>query len=125
MTHPGHIDVVYDTIGAPETIEVGLRVLAERGTLVQLGVSSPARFEWTPWYFKELRLVGSTAFGIEEVDGVRQHGIEHYLDLVRAGRVDLDGMLTHTFRLEQWREALTVLADQGASGALKVAFDFR
>jgi len=125
VTHPGHIEVVYDTVGAPETVEVGLRVLAERGTLVQLGVSSPARFEWTPWYFKELRLVGSTAFGIEEVEGVRKHGIEHYLDLVQAGRIDLDGMLTHTFRLEQWRDALAALADQGTSGALKVAFDFR
>jgi threonine dehydrogenase-like Zn-dependent dehydrogenase len=125
VTHPGGIDVVYDTVGSPETMEVGLRVLRERGTLVQMGVYSPARFEWTPWYFKELRLVGSNAFGVEEVDGVRQHGIAHYLDLVRDGRVDLDGMLTHTFRLEDWRTALTACADQGSSGALKVAFDFR
>jgi threonine dehydrogenase-like Zn-dependent dehydrogenase len=125
VTHPGGIDVVYDTVGAPETMEVGLRVLRERGTLVQMGVASPARFEWTPWYFKELRLVGSNAFGVEEVDGVRQHGIAHYLDLVRDGRIDLDGMLTHTFRLEDWRSALAACADQGTSGALKVAFDFR
>lgn len=123
--HPGHIDVVYDTVGAPETVEVGIRVLTERGTLVQMGVSSPARFEWTPWYFKELRLVGSNAFGVEEVDGERKHGIAHYLDLARSGRIDLAGMLTHTFRLGQWREALGALADQGSSGALKVAFDFR
>ena len=34
-------------------------------------------------------------------------------------------MLTHTFRLDQWREAFTVLADQEHSGAIKVAFDFR
>ncbi|MET0148146.1 MAG: alcohol dehydrogenase catalytic domain-containing protein, partial [Acidimicrobiales bacterium] len=94
--HPGGIDVIYDTVGSPETVEVGIRVLRERGTLVQMGVSSPARFEWTPWYFKELRLVGSNAFGIEEVDGVRQHGIAHYLDLVQAGRIDLTGRLTHT-----------------------------
>ena len=123
--HPGHVDVVYDTVGAPETVEVAIRVLAERGTLVQMGVASPARFEWTPWYFKELRLVGSNAFGIEEVDGVRQHGIAHYLDMAQDGRVDLDGMLTHTFRLEQWRDALAACADQATSGALKVAFDFR
>ena len=123
--HPGGIDVIYDTVGSPETVEVGIRVLRERGTLVQMGVSSPARFEWTPWYFKELRLVGSNAFGVEEVDGVRQHGIAHYLDLVQDGRIDLDGMLTHTFRLEQWRDALAACADQGSSGALKVAFDFR
>ncbi|MET0914261.1 MAG: alcohol dehydrogenase catalytic domain-containing protein [Acidimicrobiales bacterium] len=123
--HPGRIDVIYDTVGSPETVEVGIRVLRERGTLVQMGVSSPARFEWTPWYFKELRLVGSNAFGVEEVDGVRKHGIAHYLDLVQDGRIDLDGMLTHTFRLEQWRDALAACADQGSSGALKVAFDFR
>jgi threonine dehydrogenase-like Zn-dependent dehydrogenase len=123
--HPGGIDVIYDTVGSPETVEVGVRVLRERGTLMQMGVSSPARFEWTPWYFKELRLVGSNAFGLEEVDGVRQHGIAHYLDLVQAGRIDLTGMLTHTFRLEQWRDALAACADQAASGAVKVAFDFR
>ena len=33
--------------------------------------------------------MGSNAFGIEEVEGLRKHGIEHYLDLVQAGRIDL------------------------------------
>jgi threonine dehydrogenase-like Zn-dependent dehydrogenase len=125
VAHPGAIDVVYDTVGAPGSVEVGLRVLAARGALVQLGVSSPGRFEWTPWYFKELRLVGSNAFGIEEVEGRRQHGIAHYLDLVRDRRVDLGGMLTHTFPLDRWRDAFTTLIDQGETGAIKVAFDLR
>jgi threonine dehydrogenase-like Zn-dependent dehydrogenase len=125
IAYPGHIDVVYDTVGAVDTIEVGVRVLAARGTLVQLGVSSPGRCEWTPWYFKELRLVGSNAFGVEEVDGVRKHAIAHYLDLVADGRIDLTGMLTHTFRLEQWRDAFTTIVEQGTTGAIKVAFDFR
>ncbi|MHB8669007.1 MAG: zinc-dependent alcohol dehydrogenase [Acidimicrobiales bacterium] len=125
MAHPGGIDVVYDTIGKPETFEVGVRLLKARGTLVKSGVHAPGRWEWSPLYFKEISWVGSNAFGIEEVEGVRQHGIRHYLDLVAAGRVDLSGMLTHTFRLEQWREAFTTLATQGESGAIKVAFDFR
>ena len=125
VAYPGGIDVVYDTVGAPQSIEVGLRVLATRGGLVQLGVSSPGRFEWTPWYFKELRLVGSNAFGIEEVEGRRQHGIAHYLDLVRDGRVDVGAMLTHTFPLERWRDAFTTLIGQGETGAIKVAFDLR
>jgi threonine dehydrogenase-like Zn-dependent dehydrogenase len=123
--YPGTIAVVYDTVGAPETVEVGMRLLASRGSLVQLGVSSPARFEWTPWYFKELRLVGSNAFGIEEVEGVRKHGIAHHLDLVAEGRIDLTGMLTHTFSLDDWREAFSTLIHQGDTGAIKVAFDFR
>jgi threonine dehydrogenase-like Zn-dependent dehydrogenase len=125
FAHPGHVDVVYDTIGAPDTTEVGLRVVRARGDVVQLGVNPPGRFEWTPLYFKEVRIIGSNAFGIEEVEGRRQHGLAHYLDLVAAGRVDLSAMLTHTFRLDEWRDAFAAVADQGASGAIKVAFDLR
>lgn len=125
VAHPGGIDVIYDTVASTETFEVSVRVLKERGTLVQLGLSSPGRFEWTPIYFKEIRWVGSNAFGIEEVEGRRQHGIAHYLELAATGRVDLTGMLTHTFPLEQWREAFAVLVNQGETGAIKVAFDFR
>ncbi len=59
ISHPGHIDVVYDTIAKAETLEVGVRVLAERGRLVYTGVSTPERWESTPIYFKEIRIVGS------------------------------------------------------------------
>jgi len=123
VAHPGGIDVVYDTIAKPETLEVGVRVLAERGTLVQSGVSTPGRFEWTPIYFKELTIAGSNAFAVEEVEGVRKHAIAHYLDMTASGRVDLTGMLTHRFSLERWWDALTALADQDRSGAVKVAFE--
>jgi threonine dehydrogenase-like Zn-dependent dehydrogenase len=125
MAHPGGIDVVYDTIGKAETFEVGVRVLRTRGTLVQSGVHGAERWEASPLYFKEIALVGSNAFGIEDVEGVRRHGIQHYLDLARSGRVDLDGLLTHTFRLDDWRSAFGALARQDESGAMKVAFDFR
>jgi threonine dehydrogenase-like Zn-dependent dehydrogenase len=125
MAYPGAVDVVYDTIGKPETFEVGVRVLKARGTLVKAGVHAPGRWEWSPLYFKEISWVGSNAFGIEEVEGERKHGIAHYLDLAASGRVDLTGMLTHTFRLEEWQEAFLTIADQGSTGAIKVAIDQR
>lgn len=123
MCHPGFVDVVYDTVAKPETLALGARVLAARGTLVMSGVHPPERWEWSPLYFKELRLVGSNAFGIEAVEGTRRHGIAHYLDLAASGRVDLTGLLTHTFGLSQWRAAFLALAEQGTSGAVKVAID--
>jgi threonine dehydrogenase-like Zn-dependent dehydrogenase len=123
MCHPGGIDVVYDTVGKPETLEVGVRVLKARGTLVLSGVHAPGRWEWSPLYFKEIGLVGSNAFGIEEVEGVRRHGIAHYLDLAATGRIDVGGLLTHTFGLSAWRDAFAALADQARSGAIKVALD--
>jgi threonine dehydrogenase-like Zn-dependent dehydrogenase len=125
MAYPGGIDVVYDTIGKKETFEIGVRVLRARGTLVKAGVHGPTMWEDTPLYFKEISMVGSNAFGVEDIDGTRQHGIKHYLDLVAGDRVDLEGMLTHTFALQDWRSAFTALASQDTSGAIKVAFDFR
>ena len=84
LAKPGGIDVVYDTIARPETLEVGVRVLADRGTLVQSGVSTPGRYEWTPIYFKELTIAGPTLSAFEEIEGERKHAIAHYLDLVRT-----------------------------------------
>jgi threonine dehydrogenase-like Zn-dependent dehydrogenase len=125
MAFPGEIDVVYDTVGKQETFEVGARVAKARGTIVKAGVHGPTYWEDTPLYFKELNFTGSNAFGFEELGGVRKHGIEHYLDLVSAGRIDLTGMLTHTFALEDWRAAFATIATQDTTGAIKVAFDFR
>lgn len=125
LAHPGTIDITYDTIGKPSTIETALRMMASRGSIVVSGVSAAGRFEWSPWYFKEINIVGSNAFGVEEIDGVRRHAISHYFDLVGTGRIDITPMLTHTFHLEDWRAAFRTLADQHDTGAVKVAFDFR
>jgi len=55
-------------------------------------------------------IIGSNAFGIEEVGGIRQHAIAHYLDMVEDGRIDLSGLLTHRFALENWWDAVRALA---------------
>jgi threonine dehydrogenase-like Zn-dependent dehydrogenase len=39
--------------------------------------------------------------------------------------VDATPILTHRFRLGDWREAMLACFDQGRSGAVKVLFDLR
>jgi threonine dehydrogenase-like Zn-dependent dehydrogenase len=119
----GGVDVVYDTVTSPGTLEVGIRVTRSRGALVALGVEPPKRFEWTPLYFKELSLVGSNAFAVEEWRGRRQHAMQWYLEFVREKQLDVTPILTHRFALEQWRDAFMACHDQGESGAVKVLFD--
>jgi threonine dehydrogenase-like Zn-dependent dehydrogenase len=111
--------VVYDTIGSIETVETSLRLLTTGGALVVSGVEPPGRFEWTPLYFKELRVIGSNAFGIEDVNGVRKHAFEHYFDWVSAG-LDLSPLVTHRFRLAEWDKAVLTAADARHTGAIKV-----
>ena len=122
VTHPGHIDVVYDSIAKAETLEVGVRVLAERGRLVYTGVATPERWESTPIYFKEITIAGSNAFGMEDFEGRRQHAIAHYLQLVDDGRLDITPMLTHRFAPRRVVARAQGPGPQDQSGALKVAF---
>ena len=120
----GGVDVIYDTVGFPESVEVGIRIADSRGTIVVTGVEMPKRFEWTPLYFKEIAVIGSNAFGVEEFEGKRRHAMEIFLDLVREGRIDATPILTHRFTLEQYREAFLACGRQGESGAVKVLFDY-
>jgi threonine dehydrogenase-like Zn-dependent dehydrogenase len=114
--------VVFDTIGSTETVETSLRLLATGGTLVISGVEPPKRFEWTPLYFKELRVIGSNGFGLEEVGGVVKHAMEHYFDFVARG-LDLTPVITHRFPLERWDEAVLTVKNSGRTGAVKVLLE--
>ena len=123
MAHPGHIDVVYDTVGQAGDLRGGRAGAGRAGPsrLHRRGRPGPVGVD--PVYFKELTIVGSNAFAMEEFEGVRKHAIEHYLSLVQAGRIDLTGMVdpplsrsrTGGTRSRRW----PVPAD---SGVVKAAF---
>jgi threonine dehydrogenase-like Zn-dependent dehydrogenase len=120
----GGVDVVYDSVGSAETLEVGVRIARPRGRIVVTGVATPRRFEWSPLYFKEIAVVGSNAFAIEEWEGRRQHAMAWYFEFLRTGRLDVTPILTHRFPLARWRDAFLACFDQGRSGAVKVLFEF-
>jgi threonine dehydrogenase-like Zn-dependent dehydrogenase len=120
----GGVERVYDSVGSAETLEVGVRVAGPRARIVVTGVAPPRRFEWSPLYFKEIALVGSNAFAVEEWDGRRQHAMEWYFEFLRAGRLDATPIVTHRFPLARWREAFLACGEQGRSGAVKVLFEF-
>jgi threonine dehydrogenase-like Zn-dependent dehydrogenase len=121
MSYPGGVDVVYDTVGSAATLELAVRIAAMRGSVVLLGVATPRRFEWTPVYFKELTLTGSSGFGIETLQGERRHAIDHYLAACDNG-LDLAWLVTHTDSLEGYLDLAAVLASPARSGVIKAAF---
>jgi threonine dehydrogenase-like Zn-dependent dehydrogenase len=120
MRGPG---VIYETVGSPHTVETSLRIAAPRATVVISGVEAPRRFEWTPHYFKELTLVGSNAFAVEDFEGGRMHAMQVYFELVRRG-LDLSSLITHRYRLDQYADAFLAMHDHGRSRAVKCVFVF-
>ena len=115
--------IVYDTVGSPSTIETAMRFASPRAKIVVSGVEAPRRFEWTPYYFKELTLVGSNAFAVEDFEGRRMHAMQVYFELVSRG-LDLSSLITHRYALGEYRRAFLAMHDHRRSGAVKQIFAF-
>jgi threonine dehydrogenase-like Zn-dependent dehydrogenase len=120
----GGVQTIYDSVGTAESMEVGLRICDYRARIVVTGVGTPKRFEWTPLYFKEVSIIGSNAFGMEDFQGERKHAMEIYFDMVRHRAVDVTPILTHRFGIEHYEDAFLACWDQGKSGAVKVLFEY-
>jgi threonine dehydrogenase-like Zn-dependent dehydrogenase len=114
---------VYDTVGSPSTVETAMRFASPRATIAVSGVEAPRRFEWTPYYFKELTLAGCNAFAVEDFEGRRVHAMEVYFELVRRG-LDLSPLITHRFPLARYRDAFMAMSDHDRSEAVKAVFEF-
>ncbi len=117
------VDRIYDSVASARTLETGLRAIRPRGSLVVVGVASPARFEWTPLYFKEVQLLGSSGYGIEQVGGERRHAFEHFLGLLDKRALDPGGIVTHRFPLQGYRDALMTARSKGDANAIKTVFE--
>jgi threonine dehydrogenase-like Zn-dependent dehydrogenase len=129
------VDLLFDTVASSETLETGLRITKApistiqsqkkvAGKIIVMGVSTPKRFEWTPWYFKEITILGSNAFGYETFEGKFQHAYQHYFDLIKDGRIDPSCMLTHKVTLSKYKKALLIARKQDKHKSIKVLFKF-
>jgi L-iditol 2-dehydrogenase len=121
----GGADVLYECTGNAKSIDDSLRLTRSRGTVVLVGVASlPKGVDWTPIWLHELTVKGSFGSGIEVRDGRRVRTLQLVLDWMAEGTLDLAPMLTHRFRLADYRRALAVATAKGRHHVVKSAFDF-
>jgi threonine dehydrogenase-like Zn-dependent dehydrogenase len=78
----------------------------------------------TPIWYQEVDLIGLYAHGMEEWNGVKQSTYDLTMDLLLKKKLQIDGLVTHRFPLEQWRTAVQTAKNKN-SGAIKVVLDFR
>jgi len=109
----GGVDVAFDAAGSPSTLDVALKTVRARGTVVLAGM--PAAADLTPAWYRELTVVGAYS-GAGAFDDAVPLAAE-----ARVGRRLVRGV----YPLSRWREALDHALGAGKLGTLKVAFDPR
>ena len=119
----GGFDVIYDCVGSGRTVTDCLRWARAGGAVVLVGARlEPVRVDLTPVWHQEVDLVGLLGHGLETWNGTEQTTYDLTANLLRDGKLTVDGFITHRFPLDQWQDAVRTAVDKH-SGAIKVAFD--
>ncbi len=120
----GGADVVVDCVGSSTSLTDALAIVRPRGRIVLVGMPAEVSLELTPLWHREIALVGAYTYGIETLpDGTESRTFDLASELVtEAG---LGSLVTATYPLARYRDALEHAASAGRRGATKIAFDMR
>jgi threonine dehydrogenase-like Zn-dependent dehydrogenase len=124
----GGFPYVVEAVGAPQSVTEALRAVAHRGTVLLLGAAGISEVDLTPIWYKEAALVGSIDHTVDAgsapglAGGPDRHSVDRALDVLSAGLLPDDVVVTHEFALEQYREAVGTAIDRITSHAIKVVF---
>lgn len=121
----GGYDVVFDCVGSRTSIEECLKWTAARGQMIMVGTGHGGGVDLTPIWFRELTVRGSYGRQLENFQGRRIGTYQLVHELMQAGKLPVRAMMTHTFRIDDYRHALEVAMWKGPHKAIKVAMDFR
>jgi len=121
----GGFDIVFDCVGSARSVHDSLRCTRAGGTVVLVGVSfEQLQLDLSPVWYQEVNLIGSVGHGMETCDGQRRSTYDLTCDLLVKGQLKTAGLITHRFRLEDWKEAIRAARDK-RTGSIKVVFDYR
>lgn len=121
----GGYDVTFDCVGSRQSMEECLKWTRARGQVVLVGTGDGGGADMTALWFRELSVLGAYGRQLESVGGERLGTYSLVHRLMQQGRLKVSHLLTHTFRLNDYRSALAVAMDKSAHRAVRVAFDFR
>ena len=119
----GGVDVVVDCVGSEASLVEDLAVVRPGGTIVLLGMPATVSVDLTPLWQRQITLRGSYAYGTERVDGEPRRTFDLAFELV--AEAGLERLVSASYPLDRYREAIDHAANAGRRGAVKVTFDLR
>jgi threonine dehydrogenase-like Zn-dependent dehydrogenase len=120
----GGYDVTFDCVGSAKSIEESLKWTAARGQVVLLATGHGRGADLTPLWFGELTVLGSYGRSVEKFAGESIHTYALVQRFMQQDLSALQGLLTHTFAVAEYRQALRTVGDKAGQGSVKVAFSF-
>ncbi len=158
-------NVVFDCVGSSQSLSQALAMAGPRATVVLVGMPSRVSIDLAPLWHRELRLIGTYAYGTERLGAQRPGELEPSpksapvpeadvpeADVAKADvpkadvpeaepsterrrtfdlafelvqRAGLGSLVSASYPIERYGEALAHAGEAGRRGAVKVVFDLR
>jgi threonine dehydrogenase-like Zn-dependent dehydrogenase len=112
------VDAVFDCVGSSQTIDLGLHLLRSTGMLVLIGAAGKQGVDWSLVWSRRLTVAGTYNFGPEADLGGR-HTMAQVADWLADEKYQVDGLVSHVFGLDEYREALEVASAGPRAGCVK------
>ncbi len=105
-----------DCVGSDDSVAQALSVAAPGGDVLLVGMPGPrSSLDLTPLWHRETSIRGCYAYTRDDFDTA--------IELVRAR--GLGRLVSATYPLARYRDAIDHAANAGGRGAVKIAFDLR
>jgi L-iditol 2-dehydrogenase len=112
---PLGVDVVYECAGQQDTLDEAVELLRPGGKLMLVGIP---RIERISFLIDKLRRKELTLTNVRRQNDCTQKAI----DLIASGKIDVDFMITHRFRLQQAQQAFDLVA-RYSDGVIKALIE--
>ncbi len=120
----GGADAVIDCVGSEASIAESLAIVRPRGRVTLVGMPATVKLDLTTLWHRETQLAGAYAYGSEVLpDGTRRRTFDLAFELV--AEADLGRLVSASYPLRDYRDAIEHAAAAGRRGAVKIAFDLR
>ena len=120
----GGFDIVFDVVGTEPTLNNALRWTRAGGTVVLVGVNlHRMSLDVTPVWYQEVDLIGAVGHDVVTWEGETLSTFELAMRWMRADKLNCEGLLTHRFPLERYREAFMTAVDKRRHRSIKVVFE--
>jgi L-iditol 2-dehydrogenase len=118
--------IVFDVVGTDLSIDDALRLVQCNGTVVLVGNSFgiTKKTEWALQLYKELDVLGSMNSGLEHYGGKGIDSFDLAVQLLGEEPSKFKGLVTHRYRIDEYRKAFEIASNKGRHSAVKVAFDY-
>lgn len=121
----GGFDIVFDCVGSSDTLNTCLRLARARGSVVLVGAAlRPVNVDISPVWYNEVNLIGTASHCTSNWKGETAGDFDLAVRFMIEGKLVTDGIITHRYPLEQYREAIRAAVDKSESHSVKVAFKF-